>query len=65
MIKTVTNSQRGADNQLLDRTIDVWQPRSKRLITSEDARQIVANCTGFFQILSEWRAAEVEADKKT
>jgi hypothetical protein len=64
MKKSTANSQREAESQLLDRTLDIWQPRAKRLLTDEDARQIVANFTGFFQILSEWNAAELRAEQK-
>ena len=64
MKKTAANSQREAESQLLDRTLDIWQPRAKRALTHEDARQIVANFTGFFQVLSEWKAAELRGEQK-
>jgi hypothetical protein len=34
-----------------------WSPRSKKLLTEEDARQIAANMTGFFRALLDWKAA--------
>jgi hypothetical protein len=41
------------------RTRQVWQPRIRRDLTDEDARQIMHNVTGFFGVLAEWsRAAE-------
>jgi hypothetical protein len=46
------------DSQLIDRTIDMWQPKSRRQLSREDARQIVENVTGFFHILGEWAKAE-------
>ena len=46
------------DNQI-DRTRKVWQPRTGRDLTDEDARQIVENITGFFSILAEWSRAEL------
>ena len=64
MKKTLTNSQGEAESQLLDRTLHVWQPRAKRPLTHEDARQIVTNFTGFFQILNEWKSAELRAEQK-
>lgn len=36
--------------------IRAWQPRSKRLLSSEDGREIVANVAGFFGVLAEWAA---------
>lgn len=40
-------------------TIEVWQPRSKKHLTPEDAREIISNASGFFNVLAEWdRAAE-------
>jgi hypothetical protein len=46
----------GEDRQdeLIARTIVVWQARSSRRISNEDARQIVENAVGFFRTLLEW-----------
>jgi hypothetical protein len=55
---------------LVEETIRVWQPRSSRPLTHEDARQMVENVTGFFAILQGWSAAaasrpsEPEADRE-
>ena len=43
-----------ANDNLIDRTRKVWQPRIGRDLTNEDARQISENVTGFFAILAEW-----------
>lgn len=43
---------------LLDKTIAVWQPRTQRTLTREDAREIVSNVMGFFAVLNEWDRAE-------
>ncbi len=43
------------------RTLQVWQPRTARRLSREDARQIVENVTGFVQILLEWDAAAQSA----
>ena len=48
-----------ANDNLIDRTVAVWQPRSRRELRSEDARQIVENVTGFFRILSDWSQVEI------
>jgi len=40
------------------RTRPVWQPRLRRDLTDEDARQIMHNVTGFFGVLAEWSRAE-------
>ncbi len=49
-----------ADNDnLIDRTIEMWQSRHDRDLSREDARQIVENVTGFFSILAEWSRAEL------
>jgi len=42
----------------LDETIKFWQPRSERTLTREDAREMIENMTGFFNILDEWYEAE-------
>ena len=40
------------------RTRQVWQPRIRRDLTDEGARQIMQNVTGFFGVLAEWSRAE-------
>jgi hypothetical protein len=48
-----------ANDNLFDRTRQVWQPRTRRDLTNEDARQITENITGFFSILAQWSRAEM------
>jgi len=48
-----------ANDNLIDRTCEVWKPRLGRDVSREDARQIVENVTGFFAILIEWSRAEM------
>jgi hypothetical protein len=50
-----------ANDNLMDRTRKVWQPRTGRNLTNEDARQIAENVTGFFAILAEWSRVELPA----
>ncbi|SRR6266851_9317335 len=51
-------------DQFLDETIAFWQPRSPhRKLTREDAREIVSNLAGFFQVLRE-RDEEERAKEK-
>ena len=47
-----------ANDNLIDRTRQVWQPRIGRDLSREEARQIAENVTGFFAILAEWSRAE-------
>jgi hypothetical protein len=54
-----------ADKKLIGRTREVWQPRLRRELTDEDARQIVENVTGFFSILAEWSRAAKPAPVDT
>lgn len=49
---------RPAAGALLDETIAIWQPRASRRLTREDARQIIENMTGFFNVLRDWDRAE-------
>ncbi len=48
-----------ANDSLIERTIETWQPLFDRALSREDARQIVENVTGFFSILAEWSRAEL------
>lgn len=44
--------------ELTENTIAVWQPRLRRRLSSEDAREIAGNITGFFSTLVEWSRQE-------
>jgi hypothetical protein len=46
------------NDDLIERTREVWQPRVGRDLTRDEAKQIAANVTGFFSILAEWARAE-------
>jgi hypothetical protein len=50
-----------ANDNLIDCTIALWQPRLRRDLSREDARQIVENVTGFFKLLAEWSRVEMPA----
>ncbi len=39
---------------LLDLTLEVFQPRTDRVLTREDAREMVENVTGLFGLLAKW-----------
>jgi hypothetical protein len=52
-------SSHAANDNLIERTRQVWQPRLGRDLSREDARQIVENVTGFFALLAEWSRAEM------
>ena len=42
------------DDESLDRTLAVFQPRTKRVLTRQDAREIQRNLGGCMSILREW-----------
>ena len=52
---------------LIEETIQLWQPRTSRPLTGEDARQMVENVVGFFTTLQNWSTAagtrQVEPDE--
>jgi hypothetical protein len=47
-----------SNDNLIDRTLTVWQSRLDRDLSRENAREIVENVIGFFSILAEWSRAE-------
>lgn len=49
-----------SNSPLIEETLEFWQPRAKRTLTREDAREIIQNVAGFFSILQEWEAKERE-----
>jgi hypothetical protein len=51
------------DNNLIDQTLEVWRPHSRKELSRDDARQIIHNATGFFSVLAEW--ARAESDEAT
>lgn len=54
-----------SDPELIDRILKILQPRSKRKLTQEDARESIENLKGFFLILKEWYDAEKNKNEKT
>ncbi len=54
----------GTKNRFIDQTLELWQQRSTRVLTREDARQIIDNTTGFFRTLLEWETAERNSTKR-
>ena len=51
-------------DERLARTLEVWNRRSSRQLTEEDARQITENMVGFFRVLLEWKARKRAASAK-
>ena len=45
-------------DKFLNETVAFWQPRMRRDLSQEDARQITENLSGFFQVLLEWDAKQ-------
>ncbi len=45
---------RPESESFLDQTIALWQPCCTRTLDREDARQIIENAVGFFNVLAEW-----------
>lgn len=57
---SVLAPRRAVDDAFLDKTIELFQKRTDRNLTREDAREMIENVTGFFRILGEWNRAEQE-----
>ena len=47
-----------SDDNLIDRTLEVWQPRNSHRLSDDDAREILENVKGFFTLLLEWETNE-------
>jgi hypothetical protein len=47
-----------ADPEFVKLTIQVWQQRSQKKLSEEDATVIIRNMTTFLQLLLEWERAE-------
>ncbi len=46
------------DDNRIERTREVWQPRIGRDLSRDEAKQIADNVAGFFSVLAEWSRAE-------
>ena len=46
------------EDNLIHRTLEVWQPRNGQRLSDEDARAILENVKGFFTLLLEWETNE-------
>lgn len=44
--------------KLIQKTIDVWQPRSEKKLTRDDAIIILDNAVGVFRLLIRWDREE-------
>ena len=42
----------------IEETRAFWQSRTDRVLSREDAREIIENMTGFFRVLMEWDRAK-------
>ena len=58
-MRSSVKTSHAANDNLIDRTRQVWQPRLGRDLSREGARQIAENFAGFFSVLAEWSRAEL------
>lgn len=54
----LSSRKRKVNDAVLEQTIRLFESRTGRSMSKEDARQIVENVSGFFRILSEWDRIE-------
>ena len=58
MRSSVKAANDNLDDNWVERTREVWQPRIGRDLSRDEAKQIAHNVAGFFSILVEWSRAE-------
>jgi hypothetical protein len=49
---------RHEQGDLIARTLALWQPRTKRTLTDEDAVEMIGNMVGFITTLRAWAAVD-------
>ena len=49
---------RDKEEDLIERTIKLWQPYYPFQLTREDAREIIENMKAFYSLLIEWQERE-------
>jgi hypothetical protein len=47
------------NDELIERTREVWQPCFGRELSRDEAKQIATSVTGFFAVLAEWSRADL------
>ena len=52
---------RASTEGMFEDAVGFWQPRTRRVLTAEDGRQIIENLRGFFEVLDEWDRMERQA----
>ena len=61
-MRSSVKDNKAIDDDLIDRTLETWQPRVDHPLSRDDARQIIENVSGFFSILAEWAKADASND---
>jgi len=57
-----TGTVKNEPSDIIEQTLTFWGKRAGKDLSREDAREMVANVAGFFQVLAEWdRKARMEA----
>lgn len=51
-------------DELVEDARRIFQERTDRNLTSEDARQMLENLTGFFSVLWEWDCARIQQERE-
>jgi hypothetical protein len=60
-VRVLVKPLTAANDNLIDQTRKVWQPRLGLELRDDDATQIIENVVGFFSILAEWSTSEMPA----
>lgn len=45
-------------DEFIEQTLEIWESRCDRILTREDAREVIANVAGFFHLLLRWNLEE-------
>lgn len=56
--------RRQISDDLIGRTLRVWQPRTSRRLTREDAEEIIRNAERVGRIILRWRIAEARGARQ-
>ncbi len=52
------------DTQFIEQTLAIWQPSYEEALTLEDARGMVTNVAGFFDVLRDWDVLHSQTEGK-
>jgi hypothetical protein len=63
-MKWTSSTVKNQQLDIVEYTIAFWSARTEQEVSREDARQMLVNVSGFFQLLAEWDKEAAKDEQK-